>query len=397
MSFKQFFVKNKFFNLNLPAKFFLLIFGLVIFYFSLLGFTTGPWEGDSLAYHLPLASELLRGNFGDYSNLLYYYPASVHVILSIFMALHLPLQLFNVVGLILLFASVYWLGSRLGLNKSNSIIFGVSVALLTPMARLITTQTIDVYLATIYATLLGLLLKPQKNWRYFSLVGLFIGLLLGAKYTGPLFLAVLVMVFFWSIKKFVTKKYLLLTSVLTILFGGVWYLRNWLLQGDPIYPAHHPSFTWVNWHTWQTIFQTHGGGWYFIESLLSEYLFWPVLGLLAIYLFIKKKLEPIENKLILLCIGNFFIHLVIPASINNVLSDLRYAVPTFISLLAVVFVYMQRKKLETEVYLLSTISVLASFSLIMPHRPKVFVLYGLTVFGGWLLAKLLKQKANHKG
>lgn len=384
-------------SINLPAKFFLLILGLVVFYFGLLGFTTGPWEGDSLAYHLPLANELLKGNFSDYSNLLYYYPASVHVFLALFMALHLPLQLFNVVGLTLLFASVYWLGCRLELSKSNAVVFGVSVALLTPMARLITTQTVDIYLATIYATLLGLLLKPQKSWRYFGLVGLFAGLLVGAKYTGPLFLIGLALVFFWLIKKFMTKKYLLLTSVLTILFGGIWYLRNWFLQGDLIYPAHHPSFAWVNWHTWQTIFQAQGGAWYFVESLLSEYLFWPGLGLFSIYLALGKKLEPVENKLALLFLGNFFIHLLIPASINNVLSDLRYAVPTFISLLAVVFVYMQRKKLETEVYLLSLISVLASFSLIMPHRPKVFILYGLTVFSGWLLAKLLKQKANHKG
>lgn len=383
--------------LNLPAKFFLLIFGLGIFYFGLLGFTTGPWEGDSLAYHLPLANELLKGNFGNYSNLLYYYPASVHVVLAGFIFLHLPLQLFNVVGLVLLFASIYWLGRRLNLHESNAVIFGVCIALLTPMARLITTQTVDIYLAAIYAALLGLLLKPQKSWHYFGLVGLFSGLLVGAKYTGPLFLAVLVMVFFWSIKKFITKKYLLLVAGSTILFGGVWYLRNWLWQGDPIYPAHHPSFTWVNWHTWQTIFQSQGGAWYFIESLLSEYLFWPVLGLFAIYLSLRKKLDPVENKLLLLFLGNFSIHLLIPASINNVLSDLRYALPTFICLLAAIFVYMQRKRLETEVYLLSTVSVLASFSLIMPHRPKVFVLYGLVVFVGWLLAKHVKQKANHSG
>ncbi|MCL4208427.1 hypothetical protein KJZ63_02210 [Patescibacteria group bacterium] len=383
--------------LNLPAKFFLLIFGLVIFYFGLLGFTTGPWEGDSLAYHLPLATELSKGNFGNYSNLLYYYPASVHLILALFMVINLPLQLFNVLGLMLLFVSVYWLGRRLNLLESNAVVFGVSVALLTPMARLITTQTVDIYLATIYATLLGLLLKPQKSWQYFSLVGLLSGLLVGAKYTGPLFLVGLALVFFWSIKNFVTKKSLLLVLVLTILFGGIWYLRNWLWQGDPIYPAHHPSFTWVNWHTWQTIFQAQGGAWYFVESLLSEYLFWPVFGFLAIYVAIKRKLEPIENKLTLLFLGNFSIHLLIPASINNVLSDLRYAAPTFICLLAVIFVYMQRKRLEMEVYLLSLISVLASFSLIMPHRPKVFVLYGLMVFVGWLLTKLLKQKANHKG
>lgn len=376
--------------INLQAKFFLLIFGLVIFYFGLLGLTTGPWEGDSLAYHLPLAEQLLKGNFGDYSNLLYYYPASVHVLLAGFMFFQIPLQLFNVVGLIFLATASYFLGRRLVLSESNSVIFAVTISLLTPMARLITTQTVDIYLAAIYAVLLALLLRPQKNWRYFGLLGLMSGLLVGAKYTGPLFLVVLLIVFSNFILKFSGKKNLFLAAILAVFTGGVWYLRNWILMGDPIYPAHHPDFTWVNWYTWQTIFQTTNGWWYFLESLLSEFLFWPIFILVSIYLWSKKQLKAVEAKLVLLSLGNAAIHLIIPASINNVLSDLRYSVPTFICLLAAIFVFAQRKKLEVEVFLLSTISVLASFSLIMPHRPKIFVLYGLLIISVWFVHRARK-------
>lgn len=372
-------------------RIFLLIFGLVVFYFLGLGVVTQPWEGDSLAYHLPLADQLLAGNFNHYDNLLYYYPATVHLWLAGFKLLRLPLQWFNVLGLVILFVSVWWLGKRASLSREWAGVLAVTVALLTPAARLITTQTVDIYLAGIYTLLLALLLKPQAKLHYFLRLGLLAGALVGAKYTGPMLLVPLVVVFFWPILTVARKTWLVIAGLLLVAVGGIWYLRNWVAKGDLIFPAHHPSFTWVKWQTWQTIAQAPGGWWYFAESLISEYLFWPLLPVGLAILAGLRKLKTLEMKLLLLGFSNFVIHLLTPASINNVLSDLRYTLPTFVCLLTAGFLVAQRRHQELELGLLSLISVLASLSLIMPHRPKIYVLYGLGLVLFWVAIRLQKQ------
>lgn len=371
-------------------KVFLLIFGLVVFYFLGVGLVTQPWEGDSLAYHLPLANQLLAGNFNHYDNLLFYYPATVHVWLAGFKLLHLPLQWFNVVGLIWLFSGVWWLGRKVGLSQAWSGVLAVVVALLTPVARLIGTQTVDIYLAGIYALLVAILIEPKAQRHYFLRLGLLSGALVGAKYTGPLFLLPLGVVFGRPVLKVAQKSWLMMAILLVITVGGMWYLRNWLVKGDLIFPAHDPSFTWVNWHTWQTLFQVPGGWWYLTESLISEYLFWPLLLVGLVVLALRKKLRPLELKLCLLGFGNFVIHLLTPASINNVLSDLRYTVPTFVCLITATFLYARRQRRQLELGLISLISVVASLSLILPHRPKIYFLYGILVGLGWLVQRQLK-------
>lgn len=373
------------------SRLFLLMFGLVVFYFLGLGLVTGPWEGDSLAYHLPLAERLLSGQWGGYDNLLFYYPATVHLWLAAFKLFHWPLQWFNVVGLLLFASGSYYLGRRLELTKDWAVVLAVTLSLLTPLARLITTQTVDIYVATFYVTLLAWLIKPQPKWSYFAGLGLIGALLAGSKYTGPALLLWLGGVFFLPVWRVATKTRLLTAFLLVLGLGGFWYCRNWLLMGDPMYPAHHPDFAWVKWHTWQTIVQAPGGWWYFLESLLSEYLFWPGLAIGLGYLAIKKQLTALEFKLTLLGWGNLVIHLLTPASIHNVLSDLRYTVPTFICFLAVAFLVAQRKNWQLPLIATSLLSVLASWSLIIPHRPKMYLLYAVTVGGGWLVWRWLKK------
>lgn len=379
------------------AKFFLLIVGLVAFYFLGIGLVSGPWEGDSLAYHLPLANQLSQWQFSHYDNLLFYYPASVHAWLATFIKIGLPVQWFNVIGWVLLFAASFWLGKRLELGKNTALIFAATIVFLTPLARLITTQTVDIYFALIYVLLLAHLLKIESKLHYFIRLGLLTGALVGAKYTGPLYLLVLLPFFTWPVLKVASVLKVIIVFLLTINIGGIWYLRNWLVMGDPIYPAHHPSFAWVNWQTWQTIFQVPGGWFYFLESLASEYLFWPLVFFGLLYLFMRKKLTSLESKLAFLAFGNLIVHLLTPTSINNVLSDLRYTVPTFICLLGALFLVAERQKQQLQLFLGCAISILASFTLIMPHRPKVFVLYTTFVGLGWLIwSWFQKTKAKRK-
>jgi hypothetical protein len=370
------------------AYLYALIFLFVVFYFIFNGFTTVPWEGDSLAYHLPIAENIVVGKFSGYDNLLYYYPASVHVLLALLMIFQIPLQLFNVYGIIFLFLSLYLLGRRFNLEKNWAIIFSVVVVTLTPLMRLIGTQTVDIYLAAFYALTLALLLKPNNSFLYALNLGLVGGMLIGAKFTGPLFAVLLVPFFITKVLRKVDFKWIICSFFIAMGIGGGWYLRNLILMGDLLYPANHPDFTWVKWHTWQTIVQKEGGLFYFLESLFSEYLIWPLTIITLPYVWIKKQLSNTEAKLLLIGLGNFIIHVVIPASPDNVLSDMRYTVPTFICLLLVLFSYVQRKKKQVTLAVFCTIPLLSSFTLVIPHRPKLFVVFSFLLLVGYVI----KQK-----
>src|SRR4030066_690766 len=77
------------------------IWFMVGMYFGYFGVVTKPWEGDSLAYHIPIARIISEGRWGDRAALsspLYYYPGGSEALLAVMMRLGLPLNLFNVAG-----------------------------------------------------------------------------------------------------------------------------------------------------------------------------------------------------------------------------------------------------------------------------------------------------------
>lgn len=75
------------------------------------------------------------------------------------------------------------------------------------------------------------------------LSSIFWGLMLGTKYTGisnfVAFLAVLAVIFFIKrsqFNKYLTFKNILFVLSLFIFFGGYWYIKNFILYGNPIFP-----------------------------------------------------------------------------------------------------------------------------------------------------------------
>ena len=61
-----------------------------------------PSEGDSLNYHIPIAKNILSGNIIFQKNIIeieQWYPGATEVILGLFILLHIPLNLFNVLAI----------------------------------------------------------------------------------------------------------------------------------------------------------------------------------------------------------------------------------------------------------------------------------------------------------
>ena len=86
------------------GKIAVLLFIYFLLSFSYSGITSKPSEGDSLAYHIPIAKSVLDASVFSPSREGYalgFYPGSAEVILAGFMFLNLPLNLYNVLGWIL--------------------------------------------------------------------------------------------------------------------------------------------------------------------------------------------------------------------------------------------------------------------------------------------------------
>src|SRR5690606_4394581 len=146
---------------------------LFIFFFWQ-GVTTIPSEGDSLAYHIPIAESILDGTVfypSTHGYALEYYPGSEELLLAALMFFHMPLNLFNMIGWFVLAFLALRLGQSYNLSTQLSLIFSVCSTTTIGMIRLLNNQTIDIWLAVFFVWSLLLLRHPKKSLRYFFLLG----------------------------------------------------------------------------------------------------------------------------------------------------------------------------------------------------------------------------------
>jgi hypothetical protein len=67
--------------------------------------------------------------------------------------------------------------------------------------------------------------------------------------------------------------------------GGWWYIRNWVLTGNPVYPETmllwqgDPNFNLMSWKPWMVFLKYPG---LVISVFVSEYLIWNLLLLLPL-------------------------------------------------------------------------------------------------------------------
>ena len=91
----------------------------------------------------------------------------------------------------------------------------------------------------------------KKETRYWVACGLFYGFALLTSYIGlylaPFFAAALIYYFAKRKEHFGAKmKYASALVLSTLVIGSVWYIRNWVLLGNPIYPNAYTLFGGVN-------------------------------------------------------------------------------------------------------------------------------------------------------
>jgi len=373
-------------SLNLFTKI-IFIFSVYIFvYFIFFAFTYPSPDGDSINYHIPLAKSFLDGTILTPEKIeavpyLKYFPGSSEGILAIFFLFRIPMQLFNVVGILFLFIIVYFLGKIFNLGKNLSLVFAVSIATLPAMIRWINMQIIDIWMLGFFTLTFLLLERPRKNFKYFAILGFSCGMLIGSKYTGPIFASVLFIFYFKKIISYLSIKRILIFLIPFSIFGLFWYIRNFIVLGNPFYPQNFlffrgDNFGILNNQVWETTITTPGGIRMFIDAFFSEYSLWFFSIILSIFIIFKSFNKRKKSKILfisLIGISNFIIWLFLPSDrhFHIFVSVVRYSFPSIVPIILAAFLYAKEKGKEDVIYLVTFVSLLASP--IYKYHPKVLL------------------------
>ena len=379
--------------LEILAKISLIIFSFLILYYFVQGVTTKPWEGDSVAYHIPIANLILSGKIvnpalGTYpaSTDFYrlYQPGSAEVILSVFEFLKVPLNLFNVVGVIVFFFVMFHLARSFELSRESSILFATSLASLHLTMRWILSQTVDIWLAIFLGLSIILMRNPRKTWKYFLTLGAVLGILFGSKYSAPAYTFFVIILFGRQVLRYLNLKRLVAFLVPFSVLGLSWYIRNLILTGDPYFPQTIPFFKGIPYHVlddavWKMFIYFRGGPIIWIQSAISEYTVWCLVLLAApfIYIWTRKRVSTAFRsnitKLLILSLLSFIVYLLLPSgpSPSLITSVFRYTYPVFIPLILCIFIYAKRFKKEEVLGVIAVTNML-----IMPelsYHPKILI------------------------
>ncbi len=381
----------------------LTILGIVFLSFLYYGITTPtPTSSD---YNIPVAQSIISGNFLQQQEGLYIHsPGSSHTILAIFIASAIPLNLFGLLSWVVLFIVCKKLANTFNLNTFMSIIFAASICTTIAVIRTISDQSIDKWLCTWFILSMILLEKPKRTLKYSALLGFSLGMLVGTKYSGPLFLLALLPIYWKSILGFLSPLRFIITTTAFTIFGLFWYIRNWIYEGNPYYPANllffkgAPNFDQQDWMLWKIPFDYPQNIIPLINSFVSEYMIWAFSGFIIIWylysIYHKKKiLDKKIKRLVLLGLLIGLISLLLPITpaykieLFHIISDMRYIYILMVILMLTVFLIASKYKQNNLISVVALLNAIPLFSFI-PYQPKMFI-FCIMLF---IIFQLIKPK-----
>ena len=345
---------------------------------------TIPALGDSWDYHIPISQSILNGSFINPQNFKlpqWYYPGSSEAINSVFILLKIPLTLSNLFAITVLFFALLKLGAVFKLSKYFNIIFALSFVTLNGILRWANAVGIDLWVAVFYVTTLIFLEKPKNELKYFALLGFFLGMLVGSKYSAVLLLLPLFIVYAKTLFKNINLKKLIAFLIPFSIFGLFWYIRNYLATGNPFYPL--PIFGFKGIEIFQELRVWNVALLYpkaFFDAGFAEYKIWLFALPFALIWIVnrvyeKQKLTWHLDKIFILGLLNFLIFLFLPSSKDPwiMVSSFRYSYPTYILLILGVFLVAQNNKREEIIGYITIAGMIMVTS--MSYHPKLILFY----------------------
>ena len=204
---------------------------------------------DALMYHLFIpASWIQNGSIyvpeaSPYGNLKYwmYYPSNAELMYAFSLLLtgdDIIVELNQLLHAIFISLTIYAFLRNFGVKRSFAIfsfpiVFSIPVVFLQSITSY-NDLIFSAYLLYSFYILYNAVKEPNKK-AYYVLLGISLGLFLGIKYTSPGFTIIILLITLITGRP-LSKKYLLISSLIGILLGGYWYFRNAFLTGNPFYP-----------------------------------------------------------------------------------------------------------------------------------------------------------------
>lgn len=411
----QYFIKN--FRLESPplgrikpwpllAFSFLAVFLLVEFGNALL---QPVWEYDSIAYHLPFVrhwiaeGSLWKALFTPYTGPVGYYPGSGEI-LTLWNVLPVGADFFantqNIFLMVFFAITAYDFGKKLGFSEGPALLAPILFLHSPIILKEVGSAHVDLFFALgfLYILYFGWEFIRRKEAQLLLPLGMAYGLFVGSKYLAlPYAFLTFLPLAFYFMKHFLDKKtkksiyllFLALGFAGFFLTGGFWYMRNFMLTGNPIFPAEVKIGSVV-------LFEGYGNmteqilNWSLIKNLdtfaeiksfIKQYLFrtgWQtiVLGaayLVGIFFYILKKSQRKTTLFFLIIMPVFFyLYLTTPYTYNDLDANIRYSVLfLFMGALFTAYLSEHMKRIRIFMYGVSAFLILLTLrtALTTPDLP----------------------------
>ncbi|MBI5050310.1 MAG: hypothetical protein HZC11_05420, partial [Nitrospirae bacterium] len=223
------------------------IFLISVCWLIFLGYLFPSYTWDALWYHLPIVGHIIQSGAIQENPA----PFLVDLFMNIFpknielfflwntiflksdIITDLSQLLFAVAGVL----TVYSIAVKLKIKEKHAV-YSSLLFFFTPLIILqSTTNYVDVAVSVLFLIAINFLMYDDLQDDYLPILisGLAAGILVGSKASGPLFIVVLS--FSAVIKNFKRIRLVIIYFLLpAVLMGGYWYIKNWILYGNPVYP-----------------------------------------------------------------------------------------------------------------------------------------------------------------
>lgn len=222
-----------------------LAFFLIVAFFA---YRTPVFEIDSLAYHLPITTQFIKtSGIWDVFNAGFvgpntYFPAN-HEALQAFLTILTGTLRFNflvtLLGIFLFTASLRDMSRKTKVHPALIFLSVISIASVPFLFKQLFNLQVDLFLFCLFGSLVATLFFSiiSRDRRDVMKAFLLIGFVIGTKYNGIIQVLVLLPIILgviWHFRNSLRKLWFM--PFLAFLTGGLWYIRNWIVTGNPVYP-----------------------------------------------------------------------------------------------------------------------------------------------------------------
>jgi len=206
-----------------------------------------PLATDALTYHLPAAVQWLQHRRIDLFATWFFNPANTYSPLagSLFGCFLLApvgndaLARFVQIGpLLLIFFSLIQLGRRCGGSTPAATILALAAVLSRPLLSQSDLAKDDLFVAAFFCVVAANLAADNLHQPFSAArIGIALGLMLATKYTALLALPMFLLALDAPLRARWRWRHWTCAIGAMLMLAGPWYLRNWILTGNPVFPV----------------------------------------------------------------------------------------------------------------------------------------------------------------